>query len=67
MPDAETAPQIVQTNDGRLFRVRDAGADIPQAWFGTEVKRVRGGFADKAKARETLVRKACSAVVREAV
>ena len=62
MPDQ----QIIQTNDGRLFRVRDAGPDTPQAWIGTQVKRVRDGFADKAKAREILVRKACTVVVREA-
>ncbi len=55
--------QIIQTNDGRFFRVRDAGSDTPQAWIGVPVKRVRDGFADKANAREMLVRKACTVVV----
>jgi hypothetical protein len=51
-------PAVIETLAGQFFRIRETGD--PQAahvWLGVEVKRVRGGFADKAKAREILVRK----------
>lgn len=58
-------PSIVETLAGQFFRVRETGDPrADHVWLGVEVKRVRGGFADKAKAREILVRKlGCRAVV----
>lgn len=49
-------PAIVETLANQLFQVRDL-PDVDHVWMGIEVKRVKGGFAPKAKAREILVRK----------
>lgn len=55
---------IIETTNGQLYSVRDAGRDdLSHVWLGTEVKRVKGGFAPKAKAREILVRKAFTRVI----
>lgn len=53
--------QIVETLAGQLFRVRPA--DVDHCYLGTEVKRVKGGFAPKKSAREILVRKLGTRVV----
>lgn len=51
-------PNFIETLAGQFYRVRDTDkAELDHVWLGVEVKRVRGGFADKAKAREILVRK----------
>ncbi len=57
-------PQIAETTCGRLFAVRETGSpDLAHVWHGLEVKRTRGGFAPKSKAREVLVRKAGSRLI----
>ena len=56
-------PRIIETLAGQFFQVRDAGAGLDHVWLGIEVKRVKGGFAAKAKAREILVRKAGTRVI----
>ena len=49
---------VVETSAGQLFQVREgASADLDHVWHGSPVKRTKGGFAPKAGARETLVRK----------
>lgn len=49
---------IIQTTCSRLFQVSPAGPGLDHVWTGVEVRRVKGGFAPKAKAKPTLVRKA---------
>jgi hypothetical protein len=51
---------IIETSN---YQVREAGAGLQHVWLGVEVKRVKGGFAPKAKAREVLVRKEASHIV----
>ncbi len=54
---------IIETSDNRLFSVRETGdADLAHVWIGIEVKR---NGTPKAKAREILIRKAGSKIVRE--
>lgn len=55
---------IIETSDNRLFSVRPTGdANLAHVWFGIEVKKVRGAYVPKAKARTQLVRKAATRVV----
>lgn len=54
---------IIETSSNQFFRVREAGNGIDHAWLGIEVKRVKGAWVPKAKAREMLVRKAATRVV----
>ena len=59
---------IVETSSNHLCNVRETGcADLAHVWIGVEVKRVKGAFVPKAKARPTLVRKEASRIVAEAV
>lgn len=60
MPEPLT---IVETSCNSLFRVVAAGDGLDHVWIGVAVKRVAGGYADKAKAKPHLVRKAGSRVV----
>jgi hypothetical protein len=53
---------IIEDSTNRLFRVTDAEG-IDHAWKGVEVKKVKGAYVPKSKAREILVRKAASKVV----
>lgn len=56
---------IIETSDNRLFSVRDTGdVDLQHVWWGIEVKRAKGGFAPKAKARQTLVRKEATRLIQ---
>lgn len=56
--------KVVETLANQFFQVRDAGtADLDHVFLGVEVKRVKGGFAPKAKAREIAVRKLGTRVV----
>jgi len=52
----------IETSSNQFFRVR-AAAGIEHAWIGIEVKRVKGAWIVKAKAREMLVRKAATRIV----
>jgi hypothetical protein len=55
---------IIETTDNRFFNVRETGdANLAHVWIGIEVKRVRGAYEPKAKARPTLVRKEASRIV----
>lgn len=55
---------IIETSCNHFYRVRETNdANLAHVWFGVEVKRVKGQWVPKAKARETLVRKAASQVI----
>lgn len=54
---------IVETSANQFYRVEDAGNGIEHAWLGVEVKRVKGAWVAKVKARPCLVRKAATRVV----
>lgn len=55
---------IIETSANELFQVRETGSpDLEHVWLGIAVKRVKGEYVPKAKAREILVRKAASRVV----
>ncbi len=60
-----TTATIIETTCNHLYRVTDAGPRLEHLYLGIEVKRVRGGFADKAKAKPELVRRAACRVVAE--
>jgi hypothetical protein len=59
---------LIETSDNRLYDVKDAGPDYPQAWIGTRVKRgkIRGTYVPAANARPELVRKAGCKIIRQA-
>ena len=49
---------IIETAAGQTFLVRETNdANLAHVWHGVAVKRAKGGWAPKAKAREMLVRK----------
>ena len=52
---------IIETSDNRFFQVTEA---TEAAWIGVEVKRIKGEWIEKAKARPALVRKAATRVVK---
>jgi len=55
---------IIETSDNRFYRVTDhIDADLAHLWFGVAVKKVKGEWVNKAKARVEMVRKAASTVV----
>ena len=54
-------PRIIEDSSNRFWRI--VSDFSPVAWTGVPVKRVAGGWADKAGAREQLVRKAATRVV----
>jgi hypothetical protein len=55
---------IIETSDNRLYSVRETGdPDLAHVWIGVEVKKVRGAYVPKAKARTELVRKAATRIV----
>ena len=64
---------IIETSSNQFFRVWPADGPgfsdrvIDHAWLGVAVKRVKGAWVDKAKARTILVRKAGSRIVEESV
>ena len=56
--------QIIEDTANRFWMVRDTrNADLAHVWFGVEVKRAKGAFVPKAKARETLVRREATRIV----
>jgi hypothetical protein len=58
---------IVETLANQFFRVRETGdPHAAHVWHGIEVKRVRGAYVPKAKAREILVRKLGTRVIEGA-
>ncbi|MFC7700933.1 hypothetical protein ACFQX9_30155 [Bradyrhizobium sp. GCM10028915] len=55
---------IIETSANQFYRVTETGdANLAHVWNGVQVKRVKGGWADKAKARTELVRKVGCRVV----
>ena len=55
---------IIEDTANRFWMVRDTrNTDLAHVWFGVEVKRAKGGFTPKAKARETLVRREATRLV----
>ena len=60
-----TAATIIETSAGQLYQVRPhADPDLSHVWLGVAVKRASGDFVPKANAREILVRKAQTRIVR---
>lgn len=60
------AATIIETSAGQLYAVSEnTDPALAHVWNGIAVKRVKGGFGLKAKARFTLVRKAASRIVAE--
>ena len=58
---------IIEDTANRFFRVRETGdASLAHVYFGIEVKRVKGAYVPKAKAREGLVRKEATRIVQAA-
>ncbi|KQP81109.1 hypothetical protein ASF60_22325 [Methylobacterium sp. Leaf113] len=58
---------IIETLANQFFRVRETGdPSAAHVWLGIEVKRVRGAYVPKAKAREILVRKLGTRMVEAA-
>jgi len=55
---------IIETSSNQYFSVQQVG-DYDHAWVGVEVKRVKGEWVPKAKARPVLVRKAATRIVAE--
>ncbi len=56
--------QIVETSDNHLFRVTDVpGGDHPHLWLGVPVKKVRGEYVERAKAKPVTVRRAGCRIV----
>jgi len=47
-------PQIIEITTNQIFRVV---ADLGAQFDCVEIKRVKGGFADKAKARRQIINK----------
>jgi len=56
---------IIQETNGSYQLVRETGnPDMAHVWFGTEVKKVAGGFAKKKNAKERLVRKEAATIIQ---
>lgn len=55
---------IIETSANQFFRVTETGdANLAHVWNGVQVKRSKGAWVDRAKARTVLVRKDSSRVV----
>jgi hypothetical protein len=55
---------IIETSCNRFYQVQELNdANLAHVWTGFQVKRVKGAWVAKAKARVELVRKAASRVV----
>lgn len=55
---------IIETSCNHFYQVRETNnPNLAHVWFGVEVKRAKGQWVPKAKARETLVRKEASRIV----
>ncbi|MGV7034886.1 hypothetical protein [Methylobacterium symbioticum] len=64
MPQQPTYTHVVETLANQFFQVRDAGRpELDHVFLGVEVKRSKGAFVPKAKAREIAVRKLGTRVV----
>lgn len=55
---------IIETSDNRLFLVTEYKApELSHVWAAVPVKRIKGGFTLRAKAKPLLVRKAGSQII----
>ncbi len=55
---------IIEDSANRFWQVRETGnPNLDHVWTGIEVKKTAAGFVPKAKARETLVRKAATKII----
>lgn len=55
---------VIETSANHFYQVRETNdANLAHVWFGLAVKRAKGAWVPKAKAREVLVRKEASRVV----
>lgn len=55
---------IIRETSGAHFRVTASNdPNLAHVWLGVPVKRAGGGFVDKAKARQQLVRRAGCVIV----
>ena len=58
---------IIETSANQFYRVTEcASLDMAHLWHGIEVKRVRGQWIEKARAKWTYVRKAATRIVEAA-
>lgn len=57
---------IIETTSNQFFSVTSAGPGLDHVWEGVEVKKVKGDWVPKAKARPTLVRKAATRLIAAA-
>ncbi len=59
-----TATRIIETSAGQHYAVRDTGDPaLAHVWLGIAVKRSKGAWSPKTKAREILIRKEGSRLV----
>ena len=57
---------IIETTCNHLYSVRETGnPSLAHVWLGIEVKRSKGGFVPKARAREEFVRKEGSRIIEQ--
>lgn len=57
---------IIETSANQFYQVRETNnPNLAHVWFGIEVKRAKGQWVPKAKARETLVRKEASVIISQ--
>lgn len=57
---------VIETSCNHFYQVRETNnPNLAHVWFGIEVKRVKGAWVPKAKARETLVRKEASVIISQ--
>lgn len=55
---------IIETSCNTFYRVRETNDEnLAHVWYGVAIKRVKGQWVEKAKARTELVRKAATRVV----
>jgi len=55
---------IIETSDNRFYRViKNINSDLSHCWDAVAVKKVRGTWVDRARARTELVRKAATRIV----
>jgi len=57
---------IIETSANQFYQVRETNnPNLAHVWFGVEVKRAKGQWVPKAKAREMLVRKEASVIISQ--
>lgn len=57
---------IIETTANQFYRVTETGEpNLAHVWNGVQVKRSKGAWVDKAKARIELVRKAGCKIVEK--